>query len=243
MTGRILEFLLGHSDIRIERIVTQRSKDREDPMIERNTKKMVHIQYQESVHCLAFALFLLAHSTGGLANVFEGGMRVHATALPYRPPNPQDYAHVVDGQCHYEMLLGDTEIEGCTDFTRGAPWSKRREITGRVDGKRFSIVADYLEGRKMLVIDREPQGDVVESNSYVEVISTIDRWICRGEPQQLLSGIYPHSRFAQVTYQLSSTLWHSSWNRVAVELADLPQLLEFDAGFAEAVPCFDRYAN
>ncbi len=241
MTQRILEFLRSHQEVQIERIVTQRSKDREDPAIQRNQKRMVHIQYQESVHCLAFALYLLAHTCGGIAAVFSSGLEVRATALPYQPPNPHDYPYVVDGKCEFQLNLGAVQLQGLTDFTRGAPWSKRREIIGRADGQPFSIVADYLEGRKLLLINGLPQADVIDTNSYVEVIRTLDHWIGQVPAETLSTGIYPHPDFARITYQLSGTLWRSSWTGQAVVLDSLGGLLAWDAEFAAAEPSFPHY--
>lgn len=241
ITHRILEFFNGHDDVRIDSLVMQRSKDRENPDIPRNRKRMVHIQYQESVHCLAFALYLLAHVRDGLAPVFDQGLRVSAQSEPYHPPNPSAYPHRVDGQCEYQMAWGDTQVNGRTDFTRGAPWSKRRRIRGRADGRRFTIEADFLEGDKWLVIDGEPREDVAGTNSYVEVLQTLGRWRQKVSGLEIMTGLYPNPTFTRITYQLSSLLWRSSWEQAELEVASLPDLLAFDAGFAQAKPQFARY--
>ncbi len=241
ITARILEFLSRHDDVRIESIVTRRSKDREDPAIARNAKRMVHIQYQESVHCLAFVLHLLAHIHGGLEGVFRGGAQVRARAWPYQPPNPEAYPHVVDGKCQYRLRLGETEIEGVTDFTRGAPWSKRRSIKGYVDGRPFLIEADFLEGKKLLVIDGKSHDEVVQTNSYVEVLKSISRLRQSHTATELMSGLYPNPAFARTTYQASSLLWKSSWEKIPIEVGSLQDLLAFDAGFAGVRPTFRRY--
>ncbi|MGM0488197.1 MAG: Gfo/Idh/MocA family oxidoreductase [Planctomycetota bacterium] len=241
ITDRILDFLRRHDDVRIDLLAMQRSKDRENPDIARNRKKMVHIQYQESVHCLAFALHLLAHLQDGLAPVFGRGLRVSAQSEPYHPPNPSAYSHLVDGKCEYQMALGDTQINGRTDFTRGAPWSKRRTISGRADGRQFTIEADFLEGKKWLVIDGEAQEDVVSTNSYVEVLKTLGRWRQNVSGPAITTGLYPNPTFARITYQLSSLLWRSSWEQAELEIASLADLLAFDAGFAQAKPRFAHY--
>ena len=242
ITRRILDFFGCFHDVRIDSIVLQRSKDREDPAIARNTKRMVHIQYQESVHCLAFVLYLLAHVQGSLEPVFDDGLQVRAQSQPYRPPNPSDYPHVVDGRCEYGLRLGGTEINGRTDFTRGAPWSKRRVIEGQVDGRAFLIEADYLEGKKLLTIDGQRHADVVSTNSYAEVIKSISQLRQVASHSELMSGVYPNPAFARVTYQLSSMLWKSSWAQQAIQLGSLHDLLAFDAGFARAKTQFQRYA-
>ena len=241
ITQRILDFFGRYDDVRIESMEFQRSKDREDPGIRRNEKRMVHIQYQESVHCLAFALYLLAHLHGGLESVLRNGLLVQATSQAYQPPNPSAYPYVVDGKCDYCLSLGDTRIDGRTDFTRGAPWEKRRAITGTVDGRAFSIEAHFLEGDKRLLIDGEPNDDVVHTDSYAEVIQAISRLRQHASRREIMSGVHPNPTFARLTFQLSSLLWKSCWEREAMEVDSLPALLAFDAGFADAQPRFPRY--
>lgn len=241
ITRRILDFFHRHDRVQIHTFHLQRSKDREDPGIPRNEKRMVHIQYQETVHCLAFALYLLSHLQGGVKPVLDQGLRAHARARPYRPPNPSIYPHVVDGKCEYRLALGETDIAGQTDFTRGAPWSKRRLISGTADGRDFCIEADFLEGRKLLVIDGQPQDDVVRANSYVEVLKTLSRFHRTVSPAEIMSGLYPNPAFARVTYQLSSLLWRSSWEKKELAIPSLSDLLAFDAGFAEVKPRFACY--
>ena len=87
--------------MKIESIEVQRSKDREDPANPRNYKRIVPVQYQESVHCLAFVLNLLANIRGSLETVFAHGLTVTAHSEPYAPPNPAEYDYVVDGMCEY----------------------------------------------------------------------------------------------------------------------------------------------
>ncbi len=241
ITHRILDFLRGFKDVRIASVVTQRSKDREDPANPRNAKRMVHIQYQESVHCLAFALYLLAHVQGGMEPAFADGLTVRAESQPYRPPNPSAYAHVVDGMCEYEMTLGETRIDGRTDFKRGASWAKRRVIKGTVDGRAFCIEADFLEDRKRLLIDDRPHDDLVHTNSYAEVIKSISRLRQSTPVRDIMGGLYPNPNFARVTYQLSSLLWKSCWEKKTIEIASLPDLLSLDVGFKAAQSKFERY--
>lgn len=243
ITATILEFLDRHHQVRIDFLSMQRSKDRESPDIPRNEKRMVHIQYQESVHCLAFALYLLAHVQDGLASVLREGLHVRAQSQPYHPPNPSAYPYVVDGRCEYQLRLGEAQINGQTDFTRGAPWSKRRIIGGTADGREFRIEADYLEGQKRLVIDGQTHEDVVHANSYVEVLKRLSRWRQQYSRSELMSGLYPNPAFARITYQLSSLLWRSSWEHAPLEIDSLPELLAFDARFAETKPRFARYGG
>ncbi len=241
ITKRILEFFACFDHVQIDSITVQRSKDREDPAIARNTKRMVHIQYQESVHCLAFALFMLAHATGGLEQALADGVLVRSTAEPYSPPNPADYSYVVDGRCEFHMAIGDVQIAGRTDFKRNAPWGKRRAIHGKVDGRPFMIVLDFLEGKKLLFIDEKPHENVLHTNSYEEVIKGVSRLRQQCTREQIMAGVYPHPQFARLTYQLSSILWRSSWENNWIVLDSMQQLLDFDARFAEAMPQFATY--
>jgi hypothetical protein len=56
-----------------------------------------------------------------------------------------------------------------------------------------------------------------------------------------MAGIYPNPVFAQITYQLSSALWRASRDRAELNFADLDDVLQFDAGFREALPQLPRY--
>ena len=82
LTARILDHLAGFEDVRLTGFFVQRSKDREDPANPRNYKRMVPIQYQESVHCLAFVLHVLAAVRGGVAAALADGVRLEAAPTP-----------------------------------------------------------------------------------------------------------------------------------------------------------------
>jgi hypothetical protein len=58
LTARLLDFLAQFRSVQLTEITVQRSKDRENPANPRNYKRMVPIQYQETVHCIAFALYV-----------------------------------------------------------------------------------------------------------------------------------------------------------------------------------------
>lgn len=240
ITNRIVKFLRSGDEVQIDSIRLQRSKDREDPAIARNTKRMVHIQYQETVHCLAFVLYLLARINNGIADVLNNGLSVSARARPYAPPNPHAYPYVVDGRCEYELKIGSTRVDGLTDFTRGAPWSKRREIRGRKDGQPFRIEADFLEGKKWLEIDGQMQENV-NTNSYAEVLKAIGRLRQGSSRDEVMSGVQPHPSFARITYQLSSVTWRSCSDEKTKRIDSLSDLLAFNAHFADAIAGFPRY--
>jgi hypothetical protein len=241
LTERIIDHLRSYRDVRITDISTCRSKDREAPDNPRNYKRMVPIQYQESVHCLAYVLFVLARLHGGLAEVFDGGLRLRAESEPYAPPNPAMYPYVVDGRCSYQVSLGGVRIEGRTDFKAGAEFTKRRVLRGRGDGRPFCIEADYLEGRKRLCINGIEQAVDPHANSYQSVLRTLTRWRREFRREDLMEGIYPNPGFARITYQLSSTLWRASRDRIELRLADRDALLGFDAGFRESLEKARRY--
>ena len=218
-----------------------RSKDREAPDNPRNYKRMVPIQYQESVHCLAYVLFVLARLRGSLAEVFDGGMSLRAESEPYTPPNPEMYPYVVDGRCNYQVSLGRVQIEGRTDFKAGAEFTKRRVLRGSGDGQPFCIEAEYLEGRKRLSINGIEQTVDPRANSYESVLQTFTRWRREFSREELLEGIYPNPAFARITYQLSSALWRASRDRSGLRFANLDELLGFDAGYRESLGTMPRY--
>jgi len=241
ITHAITRYLSGFDQVEIADIHLHRAKDRESPDNPRNYKQIVHIQYQESVHCLAFVLHLLASLKGDLPGVFSKGLSAVARSQPYSPPNPQDYPYVVDGQCHYRISLGEANIEGRNDFKSGAPFTKKKVIRGLAEGRPFTIETNHLEGHKYLYIDGVDQGFRADASTYEHIISTLWRWYRHLEVRQLMRGVYPNPTLAHLTYQLSGVLWKSCWTGEAIELSSFDELVSFDAGFAEAVSSFARY--
>ena len=235
LTERVMDHLNSYRDVRITDISLCRSKDREAPDNPRNYKRMVPIQYQESVHCLAYVLFLLARVRGSVAEVLDDGVGIRAEAESYAPPNPERYPYVVDGNCRYQLSLGSLKIEGLTDFKAGAEFTKRRVLRGSGDGQPFRIEAEYLEGHKRLNINGVEQTVDPRVNSYESVLQTFTRWRSQLAREALMEGIYPNPAFARITYQLSSALWRASRSRSVIRFADLDQLLKFDAGFRDTL--------
>lgn len=209
LTARILDHLGRFRDLRITEFDVQRSKDREDPSNPRNFKRMVSIQYQETVHCLAFVLFVLSGVKGGLSSALADGVRIAGESDLYAPPNPEAYPDPVDGRCRYRATFGDVTVSGLTDFKRGAPWAKRRVIRGLGDGRSFEIEVSYLEGAKSLRIDGVDQPCDPSANSYEHVLATSLRWSRRFGRSELMTGLFPNPRFARMTYGLSAALWQS----------------------------------
>jgi len=241
MTEQIIDFLSGYRDVRITELQVCQSKDREARHIPRNYKRMVTIQFQESVHCLAFVLYLLGKLKGNLASVFEEEMSIVGESDPYDPPNPDVYPHVVDGRCRYRLSIGETRVEGQTDFKANAEWSKRRVICGTGDGTPFRIDMDYLEGEKRLAINGVDQRCDPEGDSYQQVITTLMRWYRHVSAASLMQDVYPNPKFARLTYQLSGALWRSCRDQREIRFASLEDLLGFDAGFAAQLPSLPKY--
>jgi len=243
LTQRIADFLTGFRQVEISSITLERSKDREDSTISRNSKQMVPIQFQESVHCLAFVLHLLASCRGSLNAVLADGVVLSARSEPYAPPNPEAYDRVVDGRCEFQLVLGPVAIEGVTNFKRGARWMKRRIVRGSGDGRPLVIEADYLEGSKQLRINGVDQGWDPTACSYEAILSTCSRWRATVAPATLLDGLYPNPRLAWLSFQLSGALWRSSHERRRVEIASLRELQAFDSGYRAALPDLPRYSE
>ena len=241
ITGRIFDYLDSFDDLIIDEVRIQRSKDREDRSNPRNLKKMVPIQFQETVHCLAFLLNLLARHTGSVERALSRGLSLRSSSDPYDPPNPEAYAYVVDGRCDFDMRIGDTTVIGHTDFKRGAPFRKERLIRGRGDGQPFEIQVDFLEGAKYLMINGEDQLCEPWGSSYTAVLEGLQQMHRSIPAGELMTGVYPNPAFARYTYQLSSVLWRASRDGEEIVLPDADSLLSFNARFAEEVPRLPQY--
>jgi predicted dehydrogenase len=213
LTARVVEFLGRFRTVRLEQMEVRRSKDREDPANPRNTKRMVSIQYQESVHCLAFVLHVASSVAGSLAGALAEGVRLEGESDLYVPPNPEAYPQPVDGRCRYRLRLGAVRVDGITDFKRGAPWAKRRIIRGTGDGRPFEIDVSYLEGSKHLRFNGQDQPCDPAANSYDHVLTTAFGWARSLGRASLMQGLFPNPRFASATYQLSRALWQSCHER------------------------------
>ncbi len=243
ITARIFDFLESFTTLEISEIRIQRSKDREDPSNSRNEKKMVPIQFQESVHCIAFLLNIVSRNAGSVAEALKDGISLRASSDPYDAPNPDAYPYVVDGRCDFNVQIGDVSVVGHTDFKRGAPWRKERIIRGKGDGLPFEILVDYLEGAKYLVIDGEDQLCEPWGNSYTAVLGGMHALHAAIPEEELMAGVYPNPSFARHTYQLSSAIWRASYDGEELVFPDAASLSAFDAGFAREVPRFPTYAS
>lgn len=241
LTYRITEWLAGFRQVELATVTMERSKDREDPEIARNYKRIVPIQFQESVHCLAYLLSVLGTLRGSVEAVLADGVAVEANAEPYAPPNPEAYARVVDGRCAFRLTLGGVTVEGLTNFKRGAHWTKRRVLRGRGDGQPFVIEAEYLETGKQLLVNGVDQRWEAGASSYEAILATGTRWRAEVPRATLLRGVYPNPRLAWWAYQLSGMLWRASHEHRRIELAGVHQLEAFDNGYRAAIPSLGRY--
>lgn len=218
LTGRLLDVLGRFRELRVTEIFVQRSKDREDPANPRNRKVMTPIQFQESVHCLAFVLRVLIALDGSLDAALSRRIELTGESEPYVPPNPDAYPTPVDGRCRYHGRFGDIRVEGLTDFKRGAVWEKRRIVRGVGDGRPFTIDVSYLEGKKHFRVDGAAATCDPAADSYGHVLAACARWRSRLNRDEILAGPFPNPRFAYATYRLSSALWESCRRGREVEI-------------------------
>jgi predicted dehydrogenase len=205
MTLLVRAFLRSFTEVHIEEMRMTRSKDREDPANPRNYKIMVPIQYQETVHCLAWVFSCLAEVRGGLDHIWDQGLSVEGESAPYHPPNPEAYGQTVDGRFEGSLSFGDSKVRLVTDFTTGAPRTKRRTVRGVGDGKPFIIEAEYLEGHKFLAINGKDIGFAQDANVYQAVIRQGWQWFLH--PGLDDADLHPTPAFAHMTYLLSAMLW------------------------------------
>jgi predicted dehydrogenase len=241
ITARIFDYLDTFQTVEINEVRIQRSKDREDRTNLRNEKKMVPIQFQETVHCLAFLLNLVGRQAGSVEEALSSGLTLQASSDPYDPPNPDAYSYVVDGRCDFDMRIGRTSVIGHTDFKRNASWRKERIIRGVGDGQPFEIQVDFLEGAKYLSINQQDQAVKPWSSSYVAVLDGYRRLAEDVPADQLMQAVYPNAAFARYTYQLSSVLWRACREGEEIGISGAEELLRFDARFAEEVPRLGTY--
>lgn len=229
ITLRVRTFLGSFNEVRIDEMRMTRSKDREDPANPRNYKIMVPIQYQETVHCLAWVFTCLAEARGGLDHVWDGGVTVEGTAAPYHPPNPEAYRYTVDGRFEGTVHFGDTRVHLVTDFTTGAPRTKRRTLRGVGDGAPFVIEAEYLEGHKFLAIDGKDIGFSQDANVYQSVIRQGWQWFLH--PTLDDAALHPTPAFAHRTYMLSAMLWDACHLGGPRRVSNLQEFMGYSPGF------------
>ncbi len=219
LAAAVREWLGRFNRLELTRFESVRGKDREAPENPRNYKVMQPVQYQETVHCLAWWLMVSGMCPGGWEEVFSGGMRVDAVARRYTPPNPQDYACPVDGFCEARMRIGDAELRLKTDFTAGVIPHKRRVLEGVGDGRPFRIESGHLEGGQLLLINGE-RVDLPGESQYAAVYGTIGHWRRALSLEDFNGGPYPNLRMAVLACGMASMLWDAGAGHT-VTAADL----------------------
>ncbi|GMV92943.1 MAG: hypothetical protein AMXMBFR82_27210 [Candidatus Hydrogenedentota bacterium] len=231
ITLRVHQFLSQFRHVSLQRIHMWRSKDREDPSIPRNYKIMVPIQYQETVHCIAYVLSLFAQSPPGLEGAFAHGVRITGKSERYAPPNPEDYSVPVDGKVEGTIQLGETSVHLHTDFKSGALFTKRRTIEGIGDGVPFHIEAEHLEGRKYLIINGTRTEIPPDAEAYHQVIQRSVQWVTEHGGDVNANLRFPNTTFAWYTYQLSAMLWDSCNEGALKSAKSAREILNYEPGY------------
>jgi len=232
LTLRVQQFLSGFRQVSLSSVQLWRSKDREDPANPRNYKIIVPIQYQETVHCIAYLFSLFACLSGGLERTFAAGLRVAGTSQPYNPPNPQDYPLPVDGKLDAEVRIGETEVRFHSSFKVGAELTKRRVIEGIGDGMPFRIEAEHLEGRKSLIVNGVREDFPPDADAYPQVIQRSGRWARRFDRDILQTDLrFPNVPFAWYTYLLSAMLWDSCADGIAKTVHTMEEFRQYTPGY------------
>ena len=224
MTSHIINYLKQFQEVSITDVVLKRSKDREDPAIPRNYKPMQPIQYQESCHCLAFLIFILANINRGLEASLSVPLTICAQSCLYNSPAPELFPRPVDGRCEAEIHFGEIAVTLYTDFKRGAPWQKTKIINGIGDGTPFCIEAEYLEGAKVLAINGVDQGFAPDSDSCEHVLAGIWRMVHTTAVADDQKNIYPDVAIARWVYVLSAILHQSCATGKPVQIPCLAAL-------------------
>lgn len=208
LTGTVLDYLSSFRRCRIHEIALTRTKDREDPAVPRNHIVTLPVQYQETVHCAAWALACLEHVGAGLPE--SGTVEAWGTSAPYTPPNPERYPEAVDGFFEGGVALGETRVTFLTDFRRGTPRSQYRRVVGEGDGRSFILETEYLPGAAWLKINGESAPLPREDTPHLEALRGAWRYHCdrvNGRPRQFP---LPGPAFAHRTWIVSSLLWNAA---------------------------------
>ncbi|NLV40952.1 MAG: hypothetical protein GXY15_06965 [Candidatus Hydrogenedentes bacterium] len=213
LTRTVFEYLSSFQHCRIHEIALTRTKDREDPAVPRNHIVTLPVQYQETVHCAAWALACLEHVSAGLPE--NGAVEAWGTSAPHSPPNPERYPEPVDGFFEGGIALGETRVTFLTDFRRGTPRSQYRRVVGEGDGRRFVLETEYLPGAAWLKINGESVPLPREDSPHLEALR--GAWRCHldrmnGTPRHMP---LPGPAFAHRTWLVSTLLWNAAHGKPA----------------------------
>jgi len=165
ITDMILGYLTSFDDVAIKIFEASFQKNRESRHDERNACIMETVELQEAGHPIALFLYLMAKVSGKqvtFPSLFPDGVSVRARAKPYDPLNREDYPHVVNGYTQGDIATPDTTINLRVNFKRFDGFKptlpeKKVRIEGTIDGKIFTIEANYQIGDEYLAINGEQQ--------------------------------------------------------------------------------------
>ena len=208
LTRVVFDYLSSFRRCRIHEIALTRTKDREDPAVPRNHIVTLPVQYQETVHCAAWALACLERLRAGGPE--DGAVEAWGRSLPYTPPNPERYPEAVDGFFEGGVTLGETRVTFLTDFRRGTPRSQYRRLVGEGDGRPFVLEAEYLPGAAWMKINGESAPLPREDTPHLEVLREAWRRHTGPTGPHRPEPPLPGPAFAHRTWLLSHLLWNAA---------------------------------
>lgn len=253
----------------IKKMFLHRSKDRESDN-EKNKRVVLPIQYQESVHCIAFMLQALGavnelkagngSMNGTFKDIFSNGVFVDARSEPYEPPNKESYPYVVDGLCIGRICLNNAEVEIYTNFKKEYQAVRRQTIIGAYTVANAPLIANESASADFYIsfgVDNEHRYinfDGCDMMSPKEARQTphesviTKSWKLHSRAavdecfrNELMTGLYPNPYFAMLTFKLSDMLWKSCWQNKPVQVSSLAELESFSSEFANEMPNFRKY--
>ncbi|NEO55960.1 MAG: hypothetical protein F6K54_24565 [Okeania sp. SIO3B5] len=220
----ILDDFRQYNDFKLNYIYSERAKNREYKDNERNYKVIVPIQYQETCHCLAMALYIL---TPGYCfkNLFRNGIKVKAFSEKYNPPNPQDYKYgEVDGKVIGQIRMDNLLIEIYNDFKRkdlSRPL-KKFLIQGVANNQPFVIKQVYDGFQEYLLLNDHLVEEKEEQNRHKNTITY--SWYLH--QKSTLFRLKPDVEFAWLVFRLSATIWQSCFENRTVEIKTEKDMIE-----------------
>jgi len=241
-TKRIVELLKGMGDVKFNYISFTRGKNRENLWNPRNKSVMLPIQYQETVHCMAYLVNLFAHQRGiddiNFETVFPKGIRVRAESRRYDAPNPEMYAYAVDGYCKGTIDTEECCVDFLTSFKRGAEKTKRKRIFGHNDNCSINIQVDNQLGNEYLTINGTEQSVDGEQDQYKNAIS--GSWRMHQEMMQGNKGIRPDAKLAWLASGLSGAIFMASYLQTGFSLKNMDDFNEAAHFFSDNAQSYKK---
>ena len=241
-TLAIVEMLKNMGDAQLDHITFIRGKNRENLWNPRNESPMLPIEYQETVHCMAYLVNLFANQQGvydiNFESVFPKGFTVWAKSRRYDAPNPEKYPYVVDGYCAGTIDIGECTVDFLTNFKRGAEKTKRKIMLGHNAYHSIDIEVNDQLGQEYLRIngaEHQPKG---EQDQYKSVI--LGSWQMHQEMMQGKRAVRPDARFAWLAFGLCGAIFMSSYLQTEVALRNQDDFNEAARFFNENAPSYKR---